>query len=124
MPPVATLGADMPPASIPEQPPPLRWLTSIVILTVAFTLGNATWAAWDQGITYDEYYHLEWPRRLLEDRTDDRTEAFRFDSKTPALVPAAATLVLANRFKVEDERVLRFLARLTPLGSLVACFCL
>ncbi len=92
-----------------------RWLRIATVIAVAFTFGNALWAAWDQGITYDEFYHLEWPRRLLYERIDERDSALRFDSKTPVLLPAVITVSSLQRMGVESERALRFAARLTPI---------
>jgi hypothetical protein len=103
---------------------PITWLRIVAVVAVAFTFGNALWAAWDQGITYDEYYHLEWPRRLLLDRVDDRESAMRFYSKTPVLLPAVVTVSGLERLGHEAERTLRFAARLTPIFYLAVCLAL
>jgi hypothetical protein len=100
------------------------WLKVVTIVSVVFTFGNALWAAWDQGITYDEYYHLEWPRRLLYDRIDERESAFRYDSKTPVLLPAVVTVNAMERLGIQDERMLRFGSRLTPIAYLAGCLVL
>ena len=34
-------------------------LRAVTLIALAFTFGNATWAAWDQDLTYDEFFHLE-----------------------------------------------------------------
>jgi hypothetical protein len=103
-----------PPAA--ERP---RWtiLRVAAILSVAFTLANATWAAWDQDITYDEFYHLGWPERLLDERVDSR-ELFRYDSKTPALLPAVLARKAARAGGVESEQALRFTTRLQSIALL------
>lgn len=45
----------------------LTVLRALALVALTFTFGNALWAAWDQDLTYDEYFHLEWPRRLLDE---------------------------------------------------------
>ena len=102
----------------------LRWLKIATLIALVFTFGNATWAAWDQGLTYDEYYHLEWPRRLVYDRDDSRAGAFRFDSKTPALAPAVLTVSAMERLGTDDRQTLRFASRLTPVLYLAGCLVL
>jgi hypothetical protein len=96
------------------------WNTALRFVTLAavvFTLGNAGWAAWDQGLTYDEPFHLGWPQRLLEDSNDSR-EQFRFDSKTPALLPAVVFRKFLERAGVESDQVLRFSTRLPQVALL------
>ena len=93
----------------------------VTIIAVSFTFGNALWAAWDQGTTYDEFYHLEWPRRLLHERIDERDSAFRFDSKTPALLPAVLTMDALQVMGAVSEPSLRFASRLTPILYLALC---
>ena len=85
-------------------------LRLITIGAVGFTLGNATWAAWDQDITYDEPYHLRWAQRLGEERNDGREE-FRFDSKTPALLPAVLLRRALVAAGIKSEQVLTFSTR-------------
>lgn len=92
-------------------------LRFVTLAAVVFTLGNATWAAWDQDITYDEPFHLGWPRRLLEERNDGR-EQFRFDSKTPALLPAVILRKSLERAGVESDQILRFSTRLPSVALL------
>ena len=89
------------------------WHGRLRLLAVAaaiFTLGNALWAAWDQDITYDEPFHISWAERLLESRIDTR-EVFRFDSKTPALLPSVLLRKALRATGVESEQVLRFSTR-------------
>ena len=108
--------AQLSPAPHPRTP----WGTALRFVTLAavlFTLGNATWAAWDQDITYDEPFHLGWPQRLLEERNDGR-EPFRFDSKTPALLPAVILRKSLERAGVESDQVLRFSTRLPSVALL------
>ena len=111
-------------SDVPEPAQGLRfflWLRMVTIIAVVFTLGNALWAAWDQGLTYDEFYHLEWPRRLLYERLDERDSAFRFDSKTPVLLPAVLTVDGLRGMGIGSEQGLRFAARLTPIAYLGLC---
>lgn len=91
----------------------------MAILATLFTVGNATWAAWDQDMTYDEPFHLAWPERLLDERNDGR-EQFRFDSKTPAFLPAVLVQKGLESRGVDDSRILRFAARLQSVAMLVA----
>ena len=98
-------------------------LRAVTLIALAFTFGNATWAAWDQDLTYDEFFHLEWPRRLLEERTDSR-DAFRFDSKTPALMPAVILRKALVSAGVESKQGLRFATRLCSVGYLAVCLLL
>lgn len=97
------------------------WLRITTVVAVAFTFGNALWAAWDQDETYDESHHLAWPRRLLHERNDDRASAGRFNSKTPVLLPAVVTVGVLKRVGVQSEQTLRFFARLTPIFYLALC---
>ncbi len=97
------------------------WLRMATVVAVAFTFGNALWAAWDQGVTYDEFYHLEWPRRLLYERIDERDSALRFDSKTPVLLPAVVTVRGLAGLGLDSRQVRRFAARLTPVLYLAFC---
>jgi hypothetical protein len=116
---------DGPPGEKDSQPAPRPWagngLRTLASLAVLFTLGNALWAAWDQGQTYDEFYHLEWPRRLLFDRIDERESSLRFDSKTPALLPAVLLVRGLEAQGVNSERILRFASRLVPVFYLAVC---
>ncbi len=96
-------------------------LRVVTALAVAFTFGNALWAAWDQGTTYDEFYHLEWPRRLLHGRIDERASAYRFDSKTPALLPAVLTIYGLEQLGIEGEQAVRFAGRLASIGYFALC---
>jgi len=92
-------------------------LRALSLAAAIFTLGNATWAAWDQDLTYDEPVHLGWPQRLLEERNDAR-EQFRFDSKTPALLPNVMLRSALQAKGVESTQILRFATRLPSVGLL------
>jgi hypothetical protein len=109
------------PGQIPSSVlPRAAWTTALRVVTLAavvFTLGNATWAAWDQDITYDEPFHLGWPERLLKERNDGR-EVFRFDSKTPALLPSVFIRDSLRGAGVESQPVLRFATRLPSVALL------
>ncbi len=107
-------------------PPPVRaaWtsgLRALALCAAVFTLGNATWAAWDQDITNDERFHLGWPERLLEERNDAR-EQFRFDSKTPALLPNVLFRSAVQYAGVASDRGLQFAGRLPSVALLAAVF--
>jgi hypothetical protein len=95
----------------------LRVARILALTAVAFTLGNALWAAWDQDITYDEPFHLSWPERLLEERMDVRDQ-FRLDSKTPALLPAVLLRRALDGAGVRSPRILTFATRLQSLALL------
>lgn len=101
----------------PEPSPwPLR-LRLIALAAAVLTLGNALWAAWDQDITYDEPFHVGWAERLLDSRIDTR-EQFRFDSKTPALIPGVLLRKAARQAGIESEQALRFATRLPSVALL------
>lgn len=106
--------APSPPLARPARRAGLR---ALALCVVAFTLGNATWAAWDQDITNDERFHLGWPERLLEERNDAR-EQFRFDSKTPALLPSVLLRNALQASGVESDQMLRFATRLPSVALL------
>lgn len=114
------------PSPVPHPAPAATGLSAvrlIALLAAALSLGNATWAAWDQDITYDESFHLRWPERLLTER-DDRRDEFRFDSKTPAMLPAVLIRDALQEAGVESPQALRFSTRLPSLACLVAALAL
>jgi hypothetical protein len=120
---------ESPPAPAPVPPPTAAGSSSwgalrlVAVLATAFTLGNATWAAWDQDITYDERCHLAWPERLLDERLDGR-EQFRLDSKTPALLPAVLARKALRAAGVGSEQVLQFSTRVQSVALLALLLCL
>lgn len=101
-------------AQSPDSPRPRRSrsaiLRALALACAVITLGNAGWAAWDQDITYDEPSHLFWAQRLWEQGIDTR-ENFRYDSKTPALLPAVALRKALANAGVTSEQLLRFSTR-------------
>src|SRR5262245_54370408 len=48
--------------TVHDAPRPLRRLTWLL---ATLALGCAAYAAWRQGATYDEYFHLRWSERLV-----------------------------------------------------------
>lgn len=91
------------------------------MLAAVLSVSNALWAAWDQDVTYDEPFHLRWAERLLRDREDGREE-FRFDSKTPAMIPAIALRRVAIALATESDQALRFSTRLPSVALLIVAF--
>src|SRR5262245_37348527 len=89
-------------------------LSALALLASAIALGSAGWAAWRQGWTYDEPFHLLWSERLLDSGITERESAERLDSKTPIMIPN----VLARRAALAmscSERAARAAARLPGL---------
>ncbi|MBK5254791.1 MAG: glycosyltransferase family 39 protein, partial [Vicinamibacteria bacterium] len=64
-------------------------------------------------------FHLRWAQRLIEDRNDGREE-FRFDSKTPTLLPAVVLRRALLAQGVRSEQALRFSSRIPSLVVLAA----
>ena len=93
-------------------------MRAATMAAVAFALANATWAAWSQGWTYDEPVHLAWTERMVDTGVTERTSVQRFNSKTPATLPNVLLRKAARAAGVQDERTLRFLARLPSVGWL------
>ncbi|MEO8358722.1 MAG: hypothetical protein ABI672_01730 [Vicinamibacteria bacterium] len=93
----------------------------VALLAALLSVANALWAAWDQDVTYDEPFHLRWAERLLRDREDGREE-FRFDSKTPAMIPAIGLRKAAIAMGAESDQALRFATRLPSVALLIAAF--
>jgi len=110
---------DTPPSPAPVRAAWTSGLRALALCAAVFTLGNATWAAWDQDITNDEPFHLGWPERLLEERNDAR-EQFRFDSKTPALIPNVLFRSAVQYTGVASDRGLQFAGRLPSVALLAA----
>ena len=93
-------------------------MRAATLAVVAFALANATWSAWSQGWTYDEPVHLAWKERMLDTGVTERTSLQRFNSRTPATLPNVLLRKSARAAGVQDERALRFLARLPSVGWL------
>lgn len=97
----------------------LRRLTWLV---VGLALVGATYAAWRQGATYDEYFHLKWSERFLFRAVTERTSNERWNSKTPVMIPGVVAERVAAAAGVRAPRALRFASRLPTLAWLVALF--
>lgn len=97
-------------------------MRAATMAAVAFAFANATWSAWSQGWTYDEPVHLAWTERMLDTGLTERASLRRFDSRTPAPLPNVLSRKFARAAGVQDERVLRFVARLPSVGWLALTF--
>jgi hypothetical protein len=99
----------VPPTSAPLWVAPLiRWLALGCAL---FSLSCIVAAAWTQDTTIDEPYHIEYPRRIIDDRLPGREGMF--NSKTPALLPSVWAERLAMAAGVTSPRQLQVITRLT-----------
>ncbi|MGE0452766.1 MAG: glycosyltransferase family 39 protein [Vicinamibacteria bacterium] len=95
----------------------MRPLRVLCLALACLALAAAATAAWRQGWTYDERFHLDWSLRLLDEGVGERSSAARFNSKTPVVIPN----VLARRFAREagaGPEGQRFAARLPTLAGL------
>jgi hypothetical protein len=95
-----------------------RVIAAVALLSAAFAILNTAWTAWYGGETYDEKFHLEWSRRLLDEGVTQR-DPTRFNSKTPASIPNVLALGLAGPRAAADPRLGRFVARLPTVLWLV-----
>jgi hypothetical protein len=100
-------------------PSPPRGLRVLVGLAALFALAQAGYSAWDQGWAVDERVHLEWSRRLLAEREDERESLARFESKTPIVIPSVVAMNAAQSRGASLERQ-RFAARLPTVFCLAA----
>jgi hypothetical protein len=90
-------------------------LPGLTVAAVLFSMFCAGLSAWQQDITTDEPIHLEWSRRLLEQRVSDRG-ALHFNSKTPVVIPNVLARQAVRRWAdTRDLRLLTFAARLPTL---------
>jgi 4-amino-4-deoxy-L-arabinose transferase-like glycosyltransferase len=92
----------------------------LTLAAVGFALMSGAWAAWRQGWTYDEYYHLKWSERLVFRGESERVSNERWNSKTPVMIPGALARRAAGALGIHEPRALRFAARLPTLGWLAA----
>jgi hypothetical protein len=100
--------------------PPPRGLRLLAVLAAAFGMAQACYSAWDQGWAVDERVHLEWSRRLLAEREDERESLARFESKTPIVLPNVVAMRAAQSRGVATEARQRFAARVPTLVCLAA----
>lgn len=93
----------------------------LAVLACLISLASAGWAAWRQGWTYDEPFHLLWSERLLEQGISERESAERLDSKTPIMLPNVVCRKAAAALSA-SERGERAAARLPGLLWLALTF--
>ena len=92
-----------------------RLLPGLTVAAVCFSMFCAGFSAWQQDLTTDEPIHLEWSRRLLEQRVTDRG-ALHFNSKTPVVIPNVLARQTVRRWAdTRDLRLLTFAARVPTL---------
>ncbi len=96
-------------------------LFTVAVLGCLFSLASAGWAAWRQGWTYDEPFHLLWSERLLDSGITERESAERLDSKTPIMIPNVWARRAARALGA-SERAERAAARLPGLLWLALTF--
>jgi 4-amino-4-deoxy-L-arabinose transferase-like glycosyltransferase len=83
----------------------------LAVALAAGAVGQALWAAGQQGWTYDEAFHLQWSERFLDDGVSERVSQERFNSKTPITLPNVLARKLARAAGVTDAGALRLFAR-------------
>jgi hypothetical protein len=92
-----------------------RVFPGLTVAAVLFSMLCAGVSAWQQDLTTDEPIHLEWSRRLLEQRLTDRG-ALHFNSKTPIVMPNVLARQAVRRLSdTRDVRRLTFAARVPTL---------
>lgn len=89
-----------------------RALRALTLLALAFGLSSVVWAAWEQDLTYDEPTHLQWSRRLLEERVSERRSDPMWNSKTPVMIPNVLAKKAGRAAGLSGGRALTFCARL------------
>ena len=94
---------------------------AVVLALAALALVHAAYASWRQDWTLDERVHLEWSRRLLDERVTERDSAGRFDSKTAfSLVHVVAHRAAGGSFESPGARLAARLPTVLCLGLLFA----
>jgi hypothetical protein len=93
-------------------------MRAAAVAAAALALLGAVWAAWWQGLTYDEPVHLGWTERMLDTGVTERLSLRRYDSRTPGTLPNVLARKAARAAGVEDERALRLAARAPSLAWL------
>ena len=88
----------------------------LALALAAGAVGQALWAAGQQGWTYDEAFHLGWSERFLDDGVSERASQERFNSKTPITLPNVLARKLARAAGVTDAGALRLFARAPSVG--------
>lgn len=92
----------------------------LTLAAVGFALASSAYAAWHQGWTYDEYYHLRWSERLVFRGEGERVTNERWDSKTPVMVPGVLVRRAVGAAGIRAPTAVRFAARLPTLAWLAA----
>jgi hypothetical protein len=95
--------------------PAPRWLRVLALLAALVGAALVLASAWHQDLTYDEPYHMQWARRLLEERVSERRSDPMWNSKTPVMMAHVLAKRTARRAGLRDPRVLMFCARLPGL---------
>lgn len=93
-----------------------RALRLITLLAVAFGWLATAWAAWEQDPTYDEPTHLQWSKRLLEQRVSERHSDPMWNSKTPVMIPNVLAKQAGRALGLKGSRALTFCSRLPGLA--------
>jgi hypothetical protein len=100
--------------AVPPAPAPV-WIAPLIrrlaLACALFALSCIVIAAWTQDSTIDEPYHIDYPRRIIDDRLPARVGMF--NSKTPALLPSVWVERLAIGAGVTSPRQLQGITRLT-----------
>jgi hypothetical protein len=107
---------------------PAFWVEPLIrglaLACALFALSSITLAAWNLDSTIDEAFHLDYPRKIIDDQLPDRNGIY--NSKTPALLPSAWAERLAIGAGVTAPKSLEIITRLTSalyfLALLVAVF--
>jgi hypothetical protein len=92
----------------------------LTLSVVAFALVHATYAAWTEGWTYDEPFHLLWSQHLLDSGVTERESQHRLNTKTPLMLVNVLSQKLAHVAMGDDPRRLRLAARLPSVAWLAA----
>ncbi len=92
-----------------------RALRALTLACAAFGLIGAGWAAWRQDVTYDEPTHLQWSRRLFEERVSERASDPMWNSKTPVSMANVLAKKAGRAVGLSGSRALTFCARLPGL---------
>ncbi len=97
-----------------------RVLRALALLAVLVGVASVVASAWHQDLTYDEPYHMQWARRLLEERVSERRSDPMWNSKTPVMMAHVLAKRAARRAGLRDPRALTFCARLPGLLAYLA----
>jgi len=93
----------------------LRSTRGLAVLCVLYALSHASIAAYQYDWTYDERFHLDWSRRLLETGETERTGTWAANSKTPIMILNVLFQNAARSLGFDSDRSEKFSARLPSL---------